>query len=151
MNLTLYKMTENPLKVSKNPIQIGTAKTLTPTGEISIENPVFLIDFNSSFLPCNYCYCSDFGKYYFVQISLEVGGKIKLMCEEDYLNTWKTAIYNAKGIILRSESIGKSTMIPDNKLPIDPNRYEIKSIKFPFEFEPYYEGIDAYNAFLLTI
>lgn len=101
----------------------------TPTGVFSLLNPSLIIEYDSDVLNANYCYIPDFNRYYYISISFDVGKKMIINCSIDVLKTYNNQIRQRTGTILRSESIGKPTAIVDNKLPVDPNRHELKTLK----------------------
>lgn len=104
--------------------------TATPTGEINILYPKLILEYDSTILNANYCYIPNFNRYYYLSITLDKGKRMILNCSVDVLKTYATQIKNRQGTILRSESIGKPTIIPDNKLPINPNIHDVKLLKF---------------------
>lgn len=104
--------------------------TATPTGEINILYPKLILEWDSTILSANYCYIPELSRYYYLLITLDRGKRMILNCAVDVLKTYAAQIKNRQGTILRSESIGKPTIIPDNKLPINPNSHEVKLLKF---------------------
>lgn len=138
MTLNLYNTTDDPRVVNKTLTSIKTI-TGTPTEDISILAPTFIIDNDTSLVSVsmfdvNYLYCSELGRYYFVTIDLLAGKQLRLKCTIDPLMSYVADLVNCQATVVRSESTG-ITAIPDNKLPIDPNREEVLSIlldKDPF-------------------
>ena len=132
MVLTLYTSTANPKQLDKTKFltQIGTARTLAPTQIIDELTPVFVIDYNANFLNCNYVYCNEFNKFYFAKKSIDTAGRMIFTCVADSLHTWHEQIKNCTATVIRSESEGKPTGIPDKQLPINPNKQEVLSILF---------------------
>ena len=93
--------------------------------------PTIIIDYNETYIAANYMYVAAFGKYYFCKPpKIQTGKRIIFECVEDFLMTYKDELLNVPCTITRSESIGKPTSVPDPELPIDPNRFELKSIPF---------------------
>lgn len=102
-----------------------------PTAEMSIVSPIIELDYVSSYLTANYAYISDFGKYYYItNIRVKSGSVIIMELDADDRMNWYDFYKNKSATVLRSESVGAPTEIPDSKLPIDQNRHDIKSIKF---------------------
>lgn len=125
MNVSLYSITADPRQVVKS---LGTATVVvaTPMQPCSIFTPHIILNYNSSLKNVNYMYISDFGRYYYItDISVTPGGQIEITGSVDVLMSFATGIKNATATIVRSESIGAPTMIPDNKLPINPCKKEL--------------------------
>lgn len=140
MNLTLYKTSDDERVLNKTITSVATV-TAEPTENVDILAPEMIIEYDSTYLAANYCYISDFSRYYYIRdIVLLRGHRCKLVLYVDVLKTYNEAIRDCKALITRSETKGKPTQIPDNKLPIDPNRNELLSILFsknPFNIDPY--------------
>ena len=97
----------------------------------SIVNPVVRLDYDSTIIPAvNYAYVPAWNRYYYItDIAALVGGGMRIAMACDVLMTYKGTILNSVQTVIRSESIGKPTMIPDPTLPILPNK-DIKVIAF---------------------
>lgn len=134
--VSFYTSTANPKKLDKSGdiTIIGTAKTLHVKHKIDMLNPVFDVDYNSLFLPANYVYIAEFGRYYFCTIATDTAQKITVSCTVDPLFSFATAIKNCPCTVVRSEKAG-ITYVPDNKLPIDPNKYRVGAIPSPSALE----------------
>lgn len=136
MTLTLYSTSDDNRVVNKTLTLLGTA-TIRPTEALDLMSPNFIIDMDNTYLGANYCYCDTLGRYYYItNISLETGRRMVLHCSIDVLKTYATDLASVKATVIRSASVGAPTAIPDKKLPIDPHRYELKSIKFAKSFTP---------------
>lgn len=140
-------MTVNVMSISADRRVLNKATTTiktitaTPTGEINILYPKLILEYDSTILNANYCYIPDLNRYYYLSITLDKGKRMILNCSVDVLKTYATQIKNRQGTILRSESIGKPTQIVDNKLPIDPNRHELKTLKIlPANGQPVFKS-----------
>ena len=79
-------------------------------GEMSLLNPVFLIQLTTTttaakiLTQCNYVYCQEFGRYYYVNNVIMVANNlVRLECSVDVLYSWKTAILAQKVIVSRNE------------------------------------------------
>lgn len=149
MTVTLYTCTDDPRKLDKTITAIGTAITAEPTEDCSIINPRLILTYNSSRLPCNYFYISDFGRYYFVTgMTVMPGGLIDLTGKIDVLKTYSASIKACDATIIRSESVGGPTQYPDNKLPILPNRFDVTSVKLEGNQLPQATILTPYNYLL---
>jgi hypothetical protein len=119
--------------VHKTLTAVGSAQTITPYSDISINHPVFVLDSVSYAPRVNYCkvtYDNDDEKYYYCTVSLNNGGQNIVSCDIDPLMTNETALRACNATILRYSYKGSrtgSTMFPDSKIPILPNKKEIKS------------------------
>lgn len=124
MTITLYTYNGEPLAVDKSgKTAIGTAITIDPLSTIDILNPVFVISYDSSALACNYVVCTELGRAYFAAPSLDTAGRLILTCAVDYISSFDLSSCPLN--VVRNGGIGSPTMIPDSKLPINPNDKEI--------------------------
>lgn len=123
-SVKFYTCTANPKKLDKSGdlTLIGSEKTLHSKHKMDVLNPVFDVDYNAQFLPANYCYIAEFGRYYFCTIATDTAQKITVSCTVDPLYSFATAIKNCPCTVIRSEKAGINYTV-DNKLPIDPNRF----------------------------
>lgn len=135
MTINLYVTSSNPKSLTKALTQIGDAKVITPTAQISTLNPVLVLTYNAALLPCNYVYIPRFNRYYFATVSTDIAGRIILSCKVDYLMSWAAYIKECDANIIRAEQAGVNYVV-DKQLPIDENRYFTEGKKFsntPFD------------------
>lgn len=130
MTINLYVTNSNPKSLTKALTQIGDAKVITPTAQISTLNPVLVLTYNAALLLCNYIYIPKFGRYYFATVSTDIAGRIILSCKVDYLMSWAAYIKECPCVVVRAEQAGVN-MVPDSKLPIDPSRSYVHGVLFP--------------------
>lgn len=131
MNISLYKMNCDPKLVNKagHIAAIGST-ACTIKGDMSVETPVFEINYNAEFILSNYAYIPEWGKYYFIADRRVLTGKrMELVLKEDYLYTFATGILKADALITRNENVDIND-IPDNKLPLKPVN-EVKFYQLP--------------------
>lgn len=121
----------------KDPSWVGEDISINPTGPVSMDTPTFVIDYNSSYVTCNYCYCPLFQRYYFITDKvIDIGKTITLVCKSDPLATFFSSPEDFGGlnitccVIRRGDS--KLSYFPDPAFPIDPARKVLSHI----EFEP---------------
>lgn len=133
MTCYLYNISADARKVDK--VELGVTPyteahtAVKPTAALDIITPTFIFDYSAAALACNYLYCSEFGRFYFVKnIAVDTAGRINISCEIDVLQTYAQQIKNSTATILRSESIGAPTMYIDNKLPVYPSKKNVTSI-----------------------
>lgn len=125
MNLTLYINKSQPNVLIKKIAEIVKIETIEPYDEVTILNPVFIINYDKKFLDCNYIYCLELNRYYYVTASINIAKRIVLTGSIDPLMSFKDQILQSYATILRSESIGEPTVIPDNQLPINTGESQI--------------------------
>ncbi len=125
LTVTLMSTTDDPLVVTKTTTTIATV-TGKPYENCSIGSPRVIINYAATLQAVNYMYIADFGRYYFVEPPVVIpGGEILISGNVDVLMSFDAAIRSCPATVIRSESVGAPTMIPDNKLPINPNKKEL--------------------------
>lgn len=129
MQLTFYTTSSAPDVLDKALSQIGSAEALAPTGQVTILNPVLVIDYDSSLLAANYAYIDTFKRYYWINIAIDTAGRLIVSCNCDPLMSWKNSIKNCPACIIRKED--KPTYVVDKKLPVDENNFFTGGFKFP--------------------
>lgn len=134
--VSFYTSTANPKKLDKsgNLTIIGTAKTINAKHQIDIISPVFTVDYNADLLAANYCYIPAYNRYYFCSVATDTAQKITVSCTVDPLYSFATSIKKCPCTVIRSERAGIN-YTPDNKLPIDPNKYRVGAIAAPSPIE----------------
>ena len=134
MTVDFYKTTDAPNVANKTLTDKKSVENVKPFNPCNIDEPVFILDTDSTLNTYNYCYISEFGRYYFVSPpTLETGHKMRINCTCDVLKTYYDDICNCVGMITRSESVGAPSEIPDTQLPVNPNNVELKTIPFRYK------------------
>lgn len=150
MYLNLYTCNDDNNVVNKTLATVADNVPIRPTASVNILKPVIIINYAAAYLAANYAYLSDFDRYYFIaSANVETGKQITLNLSVDVLYTYKDDIKAAQATIIRSQSIGKPTYIPDQRLPIAPSEQDITSCIFnksPFFGNPYFSA-----NYLLTV
>lgn len=143
---TFYNCSDDPNKVNKTLVDGTEVQKLRPTDDCDLISPVFLLDYNSTIAGCNYCVVgAPFNRHYFItNIDIGIGNVMKIHCSVDPLTTYADDIKKCNACIIRSESVGAPTYVVDNKLPINPNKKELKSIILKGGFTPNYDA-GAFN------
>lgn len=136
MNITFYSTSSSPKKLNKTLTEIATAVALAPTSQVSVLNPVLIVDNVSGFIHANYAYIDDFHRYYWITTAYDTSGRLIVSGKVDYLMSWADGIKQCPATIVRAQ-LGKPTYVVDKKYPIDSSRY-------------YIEGIDFANSDVLT-
>lgn len=106
MDIILHVNSSERQAINKS-LDSGTTLTGSLRNESSVINPSFIIEHEnpSGF---NYCYISDFGRYYFItNITAIRTGIWKIDCGVDVLMSFKTEILNLD-VIVSDLSIGES-------------------------------------------
>ena len=131
MTITLYNTSDDRRKVTKTLTQVSE-DTATATNPCDVLNPKFVLSGSAlvNAINSNYCYCSTFGRYYFITgYTIESAARIVIECAVDPLMSWGGQIRSSRQLVTRSESIGKPTYIPDSYYPLKPCK-EMAVIKF---------------------
>lgn len=131
MTITAYRITDNNNVVDKVTGAAIASAVVRPTAAVDMHNPAFVVDVNNALYTCNYLYCDTFQRWYYINnISVSAGQTMTLHCTVDVLKSFATEIKALRATVVRSESVGAPTYIPDKQLPIDPCKVDLESIKF---------------------
>ena len=154
MTIHLYNCTADRRKLDKTAnltaITGENGLTCAPTDKVNMLTPEFVIDYNSAYTNANYLYCYDFDRWYYINNPrFNTAGRYVLPCTIDRRMSAHTAISGLQATIIRAESIGNPTKIPDSKLPINPNKKQITSIVLPETSNTL--STDATWSYLLTV
>lgn len=123
MNITLYKNSSPPNKVSKslsNANEIEAVRFLEK-GALDILNPTVLIQLTDDIKDIakyNYMYIPKFSRYYYIDDINTEGGLIRIVGRCDVLMSHKKDILKSKQYVLRQEKNNNSPYLDDNMLPI---------------------------------
>lgn len=121
MNITFYDCTADHRVVNKAPYMrpLLTVNSMEVTYNMDIINPVFTLEYNSNFpLHCNYCYCAELNRYYFIlTMTQDPGSILTIRCQED-IRMSHIRPNDFSMVVTRNEYIRKSN-IPDKSLPIN--------------------------------
>lgn len=116
MEITVYNTTSEPNAINKT---LGTGTQISGTvrdpGEISVTDPVVLIAAGVD-PSINYCYISDFGRYYYCTVRSIREGLSELTCHVDVLMSYQSDILSLQAIAERAQTDGDrySSYLPDN-------------------------------------
>lgn len=132
MNVTFYQCTCDNRYVNKSPYltaYAGISNVVLYEG-CSIIEPVIRVNWAGGVPGINYCFIPDFNRWYYITNSEALEGhSVKYYLRCDVLMTYGGTILSTPQTVIRSESIGHPTLIPDNNLTTNPAR-EMKVIKF---------------------
>ena len=111
---------DNPLKVSKTVTWTNQQLSISPLSAYDLIAPLFVLDYNSGYLACNYIQDNNTNLYYFIEnISVDTAQRMNIKCRIDPLNSYNLS--NCNITVTRNGGIGGPTLIPDSKLPVIPN------------------------------
>lgn len=120
--LHIYNNNSDKRVLSKNITLIQTFDNVQPYREINIINPNFICDYNNNVVKSNYCYYSNFDRYYFIDnITILDNNKCIIHCSIDVLMSYQSDIKNLNVLILRNENI-QDTKLHDTNMPISCKR-----------------------------
>lgn len=105
MVITLYNTYSEKNALNKSLVnQLDFEGTLR--GETSITNPVFNIESATNLSTYNYCYISDFGRYYFIKNIRAIRNEFwEISLVVDVLMSFRSDILNSEGIIISTENV----------------------------------------------
>ena len=135
MYVTFYKVSDPPNKLIKDITNvIGTSRALAPTGQVNTLNPTIVVAWDGTngdkVINANYAYIDTFNRYYWITTAIDTANRIVIQGKVDYLMSFAEQIKNCPATIVRAE-LGKPTYTIDDKLPLDPTRYDTHGINFP--------------------
>lgn len=106
----------------------------------SITKPVFIVGTDKINFGYNYLYCSNFGRYYFIDnMTVEPGQRIAIHCSVDVLETYKSGIQALSVNVIRQENQYKD-YLPDSKFVLL-NKFDKITKLFPTQ--PFSEALSA--------
>lgn len=106
MELRLYKTLDNENVINKNLSLIHTM-VIKLKDKVSIINPTLILSVVNGvdYFQCNYCYLSEFKRYYFIRdIELMSDKNYRMQLEVDVLESFKDDILNSKVLVTRQKN-----------------------------------------------
>ena len=135
MHLTLYYNASEKSVIGKNISSVGNTNGVLK-GDVSVTHPVFVLEADSSYLSgVNYLYCTETGRYYFIDdIEMTTGGRMTLYCSVDVLETFKTQIKAQTAIVSKQQNTADSNIyFDDGSFRLDAREfYTVKSFSNGF-------------------
>lgn len=110
---------------------------------VDIENPTIYIAAGASYDQYNYCYISEFGRYYYMTPVAGTATTLTFECKSDPLMSFKAAIKACPAVISRNPWHW-DLYLPDPKIPVE-TRTLSAVLNFP---ENYFSGTN--NCYILT-
>lgn len=149
MDVELFINYSDNKQVGKTLTSLKTVNA-TLTENCTMEYPNLILHSDSSVLQANYCYISDWKRYYFINRHvLNKGERDTIECTVDVLQTYQTEIENFVCTVTRQQN-EKPNQIVDGLLPLSPQK-DRKIIDFnrtPFNLNG--AGADSLN-FVLNV
>ena len=133
MDITLYSCTAEPNRLDKTSF-LTSKKAITgavPRGDIGCMTPTITIEaVDSEIVGANYCYISDWGRYYFItDIHCPVDGLFIISLRTDVLMSFKDNIKQLTGVVSRNRD-NYDLYLRDDRVPIGA-RKTFSVMKFP--------------------
>lgn len=114
-------LSENNI-INKSVSVIDTA-SCTIKGAISVENPVLILDYDSSLQDINYIIIPEFNRcYYITDIVNLTGHRYQITCKSDVLESFKDAILNLTAVIDKQEAMGAGNLFLDDGSFVSENK-----------------------------
>lgn len=125
MNITLYTCTAEPNRLDKTGHLSQNATysaTIDRTLTMSIQKPVIVIqDALATIAGVNYCYISEFERYYYVRkIDTAPNGIYTMYTEVDVLMSFKSVILLQRGIVKKNANLYNMYLPGDVKTEVRP-------------------------------
>ena len=119
MNINLMYTDSPNNTINKTADVVATYTGAVARTNLSIENPVLILEESvSNIADANYCYISEFGRYYYiVDKTADVNGLWTIACKVDVLESFKNDIFNLKGIVQRQKD-NYDMYLTDPKIPV---------------------------------
>ena len=133
MTVTFYSVSDDARVLNKTlGDAVATLSTVEIFGECSIMDPVLKLVYDADLLDANYCYISDWKRYYYIEnYDLSNGREMYVRMHEDVLMSNKTAIGNLECTIVRTAKNGRANLyLDDGKFKVL-NYPRIQTKKFP--------------------
>ena len=133
MEIKLYK-TSSPRKKLVKDLTDGITLTGTLRGQSSIMSPSLQIQ-DMSVVGYNYCYISDFGRYYYINgINALRANLFELSLGVDVLMTYAVAIRSNAAIVDKVQNFGAAYNYINDGSFVNSNRMKQDIINFPHGF-----------------
>ena len=146
MTVTFYSVSDDPRVLNKTlGDAVATLSAVEIWGECSIMDPVLKLVYDADLLDANYCYISDWKRYYYIEnYDLSNGREMYVRMHEDVLMSNATAIGELECTIVRTAQNGKANLyLDDGKFKVL-NYPRIQTKKFP-------NSLNKALAYVLTI
>lgn len=119
MNINLMYTDSPNNTIGKTVSILATYTGAVARTNLSIETPVLVLEETTANVAnANYCYISEFERYYYiVDKTADVNGLWTLQLKVDVLESFKTDIFNLKGIVKRNKD-NYDMYLRDDRIPV---------------------------------
>ena len=132
MTITLYKTSDENSRVVKT-LTDNISMTDNIVEETNVISPSILISNIENIASYNYCFITEFGRYYYIKEIISVRNGIwRLNLRVDVLMTYSDGIKNLNAIVMRQQN-QVNLLLDDGYIPIQANQ-ENSMISFPNSF-----------------
>lgn len=118
VEVKLYNNQSDPRKVHKSISLLKTISDCQIAEDCTIENPRLILQLGSDIdiSKVNYCYISNFGRYYFLRPGIISGDEMEVIGDTDVLMSFYASFSNSSCVAERSTS-NYNPELPDEMLP----------------------------------
>lgn len=137
MTITLYRIPDDKRQVDKTLNQTTNLGDLTAhfKEDTDILNPVLEIAYNAAYTGANYCYISDWNRWYFIT-GMETGAqRLFLHCHVDVLYTYRDQIRDLTCVIARQQDEGHANLYLNDGMWHNLQYKQIARAAFPKSFD----------------
>ena len=114
MEIKLYKNLSENNVICKTLTQIKSVEA-NLKNDVSIINPILVLNYTSNILDSNYCFIPKFDRYYFIDEIVPItGDRCIVKCRVDVLESFKEDIKSLTVILDKAQSIYKSNKYLDD-------------------------------------
>lgn len=114
MNITLANNSSERNEVNKN-INTGPSFDCILRAETSVSDPVILLEYEGNLSAYNYCYISDFQRYYYIIDITSVRNNLwAIKCHVDVLMSFKSSILSSIAILDESSITGANKYLAND-------------------------------------
>ena len=132
MTITLYKTSDENSRVVKT-LTDNISMTGNIVEETNVISPSILISNIENIASYNYCFITEFGRYYYIKEIISVRNGIwRLNLRVDVLMTYSDGIKDLNAIVMRQQN-QVNLLLDDGYIPIQANQ-ENSMISFPNSF-----------------
>lgn len=134
MQVQLCNTTSERNIINKSITQVASVNAVIK-GDISIETPTLIFNYNGNAHNINYVQIPEFGRCYFITDIVDMtGGRYMIKCKSDVLESFKQSILSLKCVIEKTESNIMSNMYFNDGSFISSEKEFIYTKNFPDGF-----------------
>lgn len=134
MNVSLYKTNDENNVIGKKLAVVGTTTAIVK-GELSLEHPTLILQYNANYNNANYIHIGEYGRYYYITDRINLtGGRMEIHCDVDVLESFKNDILALSCIINKQENSKLSNMYYNDGSFVASSKEFIYTKNFPNGF-----------------